>query len=326
MIRIAAFFAFVLPAAAVAQSSQCTDVLIADSSTIEKNTRYALDIISYQKAIEKSGNTRSSGASFGVPINGIPVEVGLNSDAARQAYSYLEEYNQHKADFAESQFVTLSVVGSVKVKAWADCMRTRKEFYAFVHGNSVTDTTATIVVGNWPTGAFRPSRLKASGPAVTFSENGKSSISKTIGIVGETLLEISADRSKPTVINLELDGKVEVLAIPKLRQKLRVPQITYHVHGMFQGAYVDQTFKTPNFDAGPGFPFNPALGLNFQIDQLVDGEVCASKSINQGTLGDQMDAEPTWQSAGIRAGCNLLGTPFPSSAQCFVDPVYPWSC
>jgi hypothetical protein len=319
-----ATIALVSPIVAWAQDN-CNDVLIPTTSRVEVNTRLALDTVNYLD--QGSGETRSKSnkVSLLVPVKGgAPIDVGFDSGTSSQGYQYLKGYNSYSVDTTESFVnITRHVTGD-KVVKWAECMAIRQEFYIYVDPKSITPNSATIKVGNFRRGGGHRGilSLSAQGAAV----EGKRKYDVELTEVGEKPFTIKRNAAKKAVITAAFGGYAPTVTIAPDAPPLKTPTITYRVNGHLQQARVKNQIKSlPNFDVSVGVLFASGQIL-LTIEQLVDGKVCASKTISTQNLGDVMDSNPEWQSSRIRVGCQTNGSPVASAVQCFVDPVFPGSC
>jgi microcystin-dependent protein len=131
---------------AIAQTSQCDAVLkqgIFDESAFTKNTQLHQDLEDYiyRSDFKTHAQANQAGFSFGVPIYGVPLQIGGTfSNEQREAWkSKYKETHKKILDFEEAQSSALKQVDSGVVNAWLGCI-------------SITSSAKGLTAGIQPSG------------------------------------------------------------------------------------------------------------------------------------------------------------------------------
>jgi hypothetical protein len=325
--RIALFLILSAIILAEVQAHECDSVLIPTIYSFEHDVRTTLSTLSVIES--NSSQNRSTKDQFGVtvPIYGVPVQFGYESgDSSQFRNRTLNYFNQHLTDMQATSYLNADVSAD-KTTAWAECMQRYTPFLVYFNRQTIMPDTATLWVRRYVTGRPRNSELRITIHGGTI--DGKSDIRLTTDITGEQPYVLKRDQNNELVtVEATMDNSPPSTAIiPKVVPPPKVPDVAIRVTGKLQQAIVNETYPTGQFNltVSKHVRFDPNQ-VSLQIDQLVSGNVCRSKTITSSALGDMMDSSRRWRLDDMKVGCQVPNTQNATVVLCFVDPLYFTEC
>ncbi|MER9546639.1 hypothetical protein NKI72_32220 [Mesorhizobium sp. M0437] len=310
-----------------AHASECDSVLIPTIGAFEDNTRTALDTLSIIQNSIADDKSKKDNYSVTVPIYGVPVQFGYQSDSSSQFRQSTLSYFKQQYTRDESVWSLYSDVSNEKAQIWLECMQRDSQFFAYFNKKTITAEDATFFTRRWVSGPPRNSLIHLTVKGGTIK--GKTDVDITTKNNGEMPFRVKRNGKERVSIEASMDAGAPITAIiPEVLPPPKFPTVVIRAWGNLQMAKADQRFPHQFHiqvfaPGGVKFASNNVL---LHIEEIVDGKLCASRTISSANLGDMMSSPPHWRLDQMRAGCQMDAVPVASFVECFIDPLYFTQC